>query len=376
MPPINFLIKPASSGCNLKCNYCFYRSIAESRQVTSYGIMSEDTLEAIVAKGLQYADQMCSFTFQGGEPTLAGLAFFKKLITLEQKYNIKKVKISNSLQTNGLLIDEDWARFLHDNDFLVGLSLDGPSEIHNLHRVDCNKNGSFSRVMKAARLFDRFNVEYNILSVVTNNSCRFSGKIYDFFKKSGFKYLQFIPCLDPLGTENGQLAYSLKPNDFERFLKCLFDKWYDDFIKGDYISIRYFDNLVHMINGQRPEACSMTGVCKCNCVIEADGGLYPCDFYVFDEWKLGNITENSIKEMIESNTAKSFIKSSEIISEDCKNCEWFQLCRGGCRRECEPLLDNQSRSNYFCSAYKSFFEYAYSRLSHVANIVMSNGRLS
>ena len=144
MLPINFLIKPASSNCNYKCKYCFYNSIAEKRDIASYGIMKEDTLEAIVKKGLEYAEVMCGFAFQGGEPTLAGLDFYVKLIELQKKYNIKKLKIYNSLQTNGMLIDEKWARFLHDNDFLVGLSLDGPKDVHDINRVDSKNHGTFN----------------------------------------------------------------------------------------------------------------------------------------------------------------------------------------------------------------------------------------
>jgi uncharacterized protein len=312
---------------------------------------------------------MCGFAFQGGEPTLAGLEFFRKVIVLEQKYNVKKVRIQNSLQTNGILIDESWAEFLHDNNFLTGLSLDGTKEIHNLHRVDNLRHDTFNRVLKAARLFDRYKVEYNILSVVTANSSRYADRIYDFFKHNGFHYLQFIPCLAPLDADSEYLAYSLKPAELERFLKRLFDRWYDDIIRGEYVSIRYFDNLVRMIQGQRPEACNMAGACQCNCVIEADGGVFPCDFYALDQWKLGNINSDSIADMIGSETAVKFVRSSKAVGEECKACKWLQLCRGGCRRECEPLPQSGARTNTFCSAYHGFFDYAFSRLAHIADTV-------
>lgn len=369
MPPINFLIKPVSSSCNMKCSYCFYRDEAEIRQVASYGVMSEETLENIVAKGLEYADITCGFAFQGGEPTLAGLDFFKKLIDFQKKYNAKKVKIINSLQTNGLMIDDSWARVFHDNNFLIGLSLDGTKEVHNANRVDCQSEGSFKRVMKAAKIFDSYKVEYNILSVITAGSSRFAGSCYDFYKKNGFRYLQFIPCLDPLEHEHGAFPYSLKPGNLERFLKQLFDKWYKDFISGNYISIRYFDNLICLLNGQKPEACNMVGACQCNCVIEADGEMYPCDFYVLDKWKMGNIREKSIEKLLQSEVLKEFISSSLHIADECRTCRWYGLCRGGCRRECEPVSPGLPRNNCFCKDYKGFFDYSFERLSYAARII-------
>lgn len=369
MPPINFLIKPASSSCNLRCKYCFYHSIAENREIASYGIMKEDTLEAVIKKGLEYADYYCGFAFQGGEPTIAGLDFFRKCIELESKYNTKNLKISNSLQTNGMLIDEEWAKFLHDNNFLVGLSMDGPKDVHNLNRIDSKADGSFNRVMKTVELFNKNKVEYNILYVVTSYSARYASKIYKFFKEKGFKYLQFINCLDPLNEEPGKRPYSLKPNDLERFLKITFDLWYEDYIRGNYISIRYFDNLINMLIGNRPEACNMTGVCQCSCVIEGDGGVYPCDFYVIDKWLLGNIKDDEIKDMMTSDTGKNFVAPSTQMEQECKECKWVSLCRGGCRRERETFDGENLKLNYYCSAYKAFFDYAYGRLVNIARTV-------
>jgi uncharacterized protein len=368
MPPINYLIKPASSNCNLKCKYCFYHSIAENREIASYGIMDNDTLETIVKKGLEYAHGICSFAFQGGEPTIAGLAFFERLIELEQKYNTKKLKVINSIQTNGMFIDEKWAKFLHDNNFLVGLSLDGPKEVHNLNRVDSKATGTFNQVMKTVELFNKYEVEYNILYVVTANSARFAGKIYNFFKDNGFKYLQFISCLDPLNEVPGKNKYSLKPKDLEKFLKVTFDNWYEDCIKGNYISIRYFDNLLAILLGQKPEACNMTGKCTCNCIIESDGGIYPCDFYVIDKWYLGNIKEKEIEDMVNSEVAKEFVEESLKLTLECTTCKWHGLCRGGCRRERNSFGNDSGGENYYCSAYKSFFEYSYDRLINVARI--------
>jgi uncharacterized protein len=252
----------------------------------------------------------------------------------------------------------------------VGLSLDGPTEVHNLNRIDSKANGSFNRVMKTVELFNKYKVEYNILYVITSQSGRYANKIYNFFKKKGFRYLQFINCLEPSNVERGKQPYSLKPEDLEKFLKITFDCWYQDFTDGNYISLRYFDNLLSMLMGNSPEACNMTGICQCNCVIEADGGVYPCDFYVLDKWKMGNIKDKDIKQMLIGETAQEFVKPSLQMSQQCKACRWVGLCRGGCRRERESFEADELNLNYYCSAYKEFFEYAYERLVNIATKVI------
>ena len=369
MPPISLLIKPASSNCSLSCKYCFYHSIAENREIQSYGIMSIDTLESIVKKALRYADKMCAFAFQGGEPTIAGIDYFKKLIEFVKLYNVKNVVVNFSIQTNGILINEEWAEFLAKNNFLVGISLDGPKDIHNAHRIDAKNDGTFNKVMKAIELFNKFKVEYNILYVVTSQSARYANKIYSFFKENNFKYIQFISCLDALNEKRGEHPYSLKPSDLEKFLKQTFDRWYEDFMKGDYVSVRYFDNLINIILGLRPEACNMNGRCQCQCVIEADGGVYPCDFYVIDKWKLGNIKDKEIEEIISCETAKAFIEISLPVAPECKKCEWYSICKGGCRREGDSFEEGNMALNYYCASYKEFFKYAYTRLVNVARVI-------
>lgn len=336
--------------------------------------MKEETLEAIVKKGLEYAEGYCTFAFQGGEPTITGLPFYEKLIELEERYNINNVKINNAIQTNGMFIDEKWAEFLHKNNFLVGLSFDGPKEIHDMNRVDSRQSGTYNRVMKTVAIFNKYKVEYNILSVITSLTARHVAKIYKFYKQNNFKYLQFISCLDPLNEPKGQHPYSLEPKDLEGFLKISFDRWYEDVMKGDYVSIRYFDNLISMIMGYKPEACNMNGRCTCQFVIEADGGVYPCDFYVLDEWNIGNIKEKSIDEILNSEKAHNFVGNSLNVMEECKKCTWYGLCRGGCRRERENFEVGNISLNYYCTAYKQFFDYAYPRLLNVARRLSQNSR--
>lgn len=224
------------------------------------------------------------FWFSEREPTLVGLDFFKKLVELEKEYNKKGIKVNNTIQTNGILINDEWSKFLADNNFLVGLSLDGPKNLHDINRVDASNKGTFNKVMKTVNLFNSYGVEYNILFVVNGYTARHAKKIYNFYKKNNFKYLQFIPCLDPLDKEFGQSSYSLTPEKFEKFLITLFDSWYNDIIKNDPVSIRIFDNYANMLRGYPPESCGMNGLCACQFVTESDGSVYPCDFYVLDKW--------------------------------------------------------------------------------------------
>lgn len=374
MPPINLLIKPASSLCNLRCKYCFYHDVAENREKQSYGIMSLSLLEQLVEQALAYATDGCTFAFQGGEPTLAGLDFFRELIRLQGKYNIKKLPIYNTIQTNGMVIDREWAQFLAENHFLVGLSLDGPKEIHDALRVDALGNGSFARIMETVKLFEQYNVEYNILCVVNNFVARHPDKVYKFYKKNGFRYLQFIPCLDPLGQEQGTEAYSLTPQRYGQFLKRMFDFYYEDFMQNDIMSIRTFDNYVGMLMGYPPESCGMSGICNCYFVIEGDGSVYPCDFYVIDQWLLGNIQTHTFAEMQKSAKAKEFVEASKPVDAKCKACRYYPICRGGCRRNREPFVNGAPVLNHFCSSYIDFFDYALPRLEEMAGIVSQRNR--
>ncbi|MGE5557469.1 MAG: anaerobic sulfatase maturase [Bacillota bacterium] len=371
MPPLSLLIKPASGLCNLRCKYCFYHDVSVSRSTESYGLMSTETLETIVKKALGFADGACTFAFQGGEPTLAGLDFFRLLIEFEKKYNKKRVRVHNAIQTNGIIINDAWARFLAENRFLAGVSLDGPQKIHDMHRIDASGEGSFNRVMHAIGLFDRHGVEYNILTVVNAAVARHIQKTYVFFKKHGFRYLQFIPCLDPLQEKPSGHDYSLAPERYANFLKILFDLWYADAINGTPVSIRYFDNLAQMALGYPPETCGMFGQCKCQFVVEADGGVYPCDFYVMDEWLLGNIRDMGFPELKFSENCRRFESVSGHVEPACKECRWFAFCRGGCRRNREPFLGGKPVSNYYCRSYREFFEYAAERLQRVAAVLAS-----
>ena len=311
MPPIHLLIKPASSACNLACKYCFYADVSDNRSVKTYGKMSTETLEVLVQKAMERAEGSCTFAFQGGEPTLVGLEFYKELVRLEKKYAKPGLTVQNAIQTNGTLITEEWAKFFATNKFLVGLSVDGTKEVNDELRCFRNGEGTFERLMETVACFDKYKVEYNILTVITKQVAENIKEIYDFYMAHNLRYLQFIPCLDDIHEEKGSKFYSLTPRLYETFLKDLFDKWYETLRKGEFIYIRYFENLIQMMLGYYPEACGMMGSCTHQYVVEADGGVYPCDFYVMDEYKIGNFLTDDFKALEERRTALNFIPESQ-----------------------------------------------------------------
>ena len=363
MPPLSIMLKPASGLCNLRCQYCFYADEAANRETASYGMMSEDTLEQILKRTLAFAEGSCTVVFQGGEPTLAGLDFFRKAMELEKKWNVNHVAIHNSIQTNGILLDREWAAFLKEHNFLVGISLDGNRRVHDANRLDPKGDGTFAQVMGAINLLKEWKIEFNVLAVVTRQSVPQIKNIYQFFIRSGVDYQQYIPCLDPLETVPGLQSYSLDEALYLKFLKDLFDCWYADARQGKLRYIRYFIGLMNLIAGNPPGVCEMNGVCSRQYVVEADGSVYPCDFYMLDQWKLGNLTTDTFEQLEQQRQALQFIEASRVYPRQCHQCRWAPLCRGGCRRDRLTAENGQPGINRYCGAFRGFFEYAYPRLA-------------
>lgn len=364
MEPISVLIKPASGNCNLRCSYCFYYDTMAKREHASYGFMSEETLEAVIKQALDAAKYSCTFAFQGGEPTLCGLSFFEKAVELERKFNKNKVRIFNALQTNGYSIDAAWADFFVKNNFLVGVSLDGGPRQHDCCRKTPDGKGSFLRIMENIALLQRKKVAFNILSVVNAYTAPQIRKNYAFYKKNGLSYLQFIACLDPLGEKPGQRDYSLSPAVYGTFLIQLFDLWYQDLQQGRQPFIRQFENYIAILLGQMPESCDMRGVCGKQYVVEADGAVYPCDFYVLDGYQLGNFRDHTVAELDAAREKMDFIERSRKKAAACKTCRYAFLCRGGCRR---TRLEAEENRQYFCESYRMFFDARLQQLEYIAS---------
>ena len=360
MPAASILIKPASANCNMDCKYCFYKCLSSHREEYSKGFMKEETLETLVREAIAYADGSLTFAFQGGEPTLAGLDFFQKAVELQQKYNNKKLQIENTIQTNGLLIDEKWARFLGEHRFLVGLSLDGPKKMHDRYRNDAAGQDTFARIMHSVQLLEQYHVDYNVVTVVTNDTAKQASFLYKFWKRNHYPFVQFIPCMDEIKRQDGtqeRSIYAVEPEQYGKFLCELFDLWYADFVAGEAMDIRMFSNLAQMAAGYPAEECGMNGCCNCYFVVEGDGSVYPCDFYCMDAWKLGNVNDGFVQ-MKTSEKAKAFVEASRPVCAPCQECPYFSLCPGGCRRWREPFVDGKPGLNQLCSAYRMFFAHA------------------
>lgn len=370
MPPVFVLIKPASSACNMACEYCFYRDVSDHRLHSFEGMLNPERMEKVIAAAMEFAEGSCTFGFQGGEPTLAGLDFYRQVIQIQDRLRKPGIQIFNSIQTNGLLIDEEWAAFLAENHFLVGLSLDGPGDLHDLNRIDHHGSGTAERVLNTAKLFDKFNVEYNILCVVTGKNAREIKRIYRFYRKHNFNYLQFIPCLEPMDQARGKERYHLSVADYGQFLIDIFDLWYEDLQNGHYVSIRHIDNWIGILLGQRPEACSMNGRCSIQFVVEGDGSVYPCDFYVTDEWKLGNVNADTFGQMLRSPKAQAFIKASYPLPEECRVCPILNLCRNGCRRDRLMTDHNIPGKTFYCKAHLRFFTERRQQILNARNMII------
>ena len=349
MKPLTLLIKPAAGLCNMNCRYCFYRSVSKSRENR---IMTSDTVDMLIQKIKAYQPSALSVMFQGGEPTLAGLDYYLHF-TDSLKANLT-VPIQYALQTNGLLIDEEFAAFFKKNGFLIGISLDGNKKTNDRYRLDHNGRGVLPRILEATAIMKKHQVDFNILSVVDDENAMDIESTWKYFKKYGFDYLQFIPYVD----EGDGLCLSVET--YTEFLKKLFDLWYADYISGKYISVRHIDNYIGILLGHPPENCAMCGVCGSYYVVEANGDLYPCDFYCKEEYLLGSIFDTD--PFAENGKQRLFIEESTLINEHCKGCKYYALCRGGCRRD---RTDNLTK-NQFCTSYYRFFDYAAERMALIA----------
>ncbi len=344
------MFKPSSSLCNMRCEYCFYHSLSALRELPYRGMMSERTLSAALGKIFDYADGgPVSLSFQGGEPLLSGKDFFRTAARLIAELNVKRSPVSVGVQTNGTLIDDEWCDIFSENKWLVGLSLDG-DEKANAYRVDRDGAPTFDKAYGAAKLLQERGVDFNILCVLTRPVAENIERIYDFYRRNRFRFLQFIPVLKPLkgGVEDDGMY--LTGEIYGKYLRKLFDLYMRDMMRGEYTSIRQMDNFVALANFRRAEQCGMTGGCARQFVIEGDGAVYPCDFYCLDEYCLGNINESSLEQLAAHPVAVRFVEESRNYPDKCKRCRWFCMCMGGCKRE-RIDLDK-------CAAYDEFFAYA------------------
>lgn len=366
MRNLNFLIKPASGLCNMRCRYCFYEDETANRAQASAGRMTEATADALIEGAFAALEERgtVTFAFQGGEPTLAGLEYFRHFVDKVAQCNTKHIRVSYAIQTNGLALDEEWADFFRAHHFLVGVSIDGTKAIHESLRPDAAGGSTWTRVTKHLAILQKKQVDTNILCVVTRPCAKSPVKVYHSLQKLGGKYLQFIPCLDPLGAQRGSMGYSLTPELYAGFLCGLFDAWYLDWKNGNYTSIRLFDDYVHLAMGLPSGTCSTSGSCGAYLVVEGDGTLYPCDFYCLDEWTLGRIGQQPLDVVLSGEKEQAFLAQGEHHPAECADCPSRCLCFGGCKRDW--YTDASGTHNYFCPAFRRFFAHAGPRLAEIA----------
>ncbi len=361
------MIKPASGHCNLRCKYCFYMDECNNRTASTTGIMSNQdatNLVRIVLNQLTDDDTM-HFAFQGGEPTLAGLDFFRTFVEAVHAHRLRKA-VSFAIQTNGFTIDDAWANFFSKHHFLVGLSLDGPQHYHDSNRVDLNGRGTFQHILHAKNLFVKHGVSYNILTVLTDQIARHPQEIWNFLHKFDIQYIQFVPCLAELDGADPNRS-SLSPMRFASFYTTLLPLWAKALYSGQYISIKFFDDLFNLVLNHNCTACGLTGRCTIQLIIEANGDVYPCDFYALDEWKLGNIYTAPLETLLHSSLGETFVERPRTTSLLCESCSFHNICGGGCPRMQRSMYLNDTVS--MCG-YKTFLENCRDEIDRIAQFLV------
>lgn len=349
----SLLIKPVSGDCNLRCGYCFYRehAIGESR------IMAESTVDALLSMMFDSSMEACSFLFQGGEPTLAGLTFFERFVALAREKNRLNVPVLYAMQTNGMHIDEKWADFLNRNNFLVGISLDGTRIVHNAYRKQIDGSGSYDIVERSTRILQNAGVAFSILLTVTDKMTRSAKEVWENCISHGWNNMHIIPCLP-----DGGIKQALTPSEYGLFLCDLFDCWYASLLGGRYVSIRLFENYVGLLSGGKFELCGLTGRCDAMIVVERDGSCYPCDFFVSPEWKIGDVKSDTIESLRKKARDVFISKNQRSVMARCSSCQYRRICGGGCKGYRDPAGEF-----YFCSSMRLFFDRCFTRLLLLAN---------
>lgn len=373
---VNFMIKPTSFQCNAACKYCFYLEKKEfmiNDEQKKVKIMDIELAKRFIEKRVvEEKTKDIFFTWQGGEPLLAGLDFYKNVVKYQKELaRLFGKNIHNAVQTNGMLITEQWAKFFKKNEFLIGISIDGDQELHNIYRRTPANRGTYKEVTRGIRFLEEYKVEYNTLTVVNNFNVKYPMEVYNFLKSIGSRFIQFIPVIEtvdmdenykPAWIDNKDFIakptdFSVDPLEYAKFMNTIFDEW----IKKDFnsVSIRMFDSLLSRFSGHEQTLCVFKESCGGNNVaLENDGTLYQCDHFVYpeDRFKIGNFQKMSLTEIQDKTSVLSNLKKD--ISSKCKSCKWLEICHGGCpKHRFVNINDSQERVSYFCEAYQNIFEH-------------------
>jgi uncharacterized protein len=367
------MTKPTGPICNLDCKYCFYLEKENLYPNTRKWAMTDEVLDAYIRSYIEAQDaDTVNFAWQGGEPTLLGVDFFERSIGLQRRYAGGK-RITNALQTNATLLDDRWGQFLSENGFLVGVSIDGPRELHDFYRVDKGSAGTWDRVMRGLEVLKRHRVEFNTLTVVNRQNSKHPLEVYRFLKSIGSRFLQFIPIVErkaAVATEDGLVLiqpafdgatevtdWSVEPHAFGEFLVAIFDDWVRRDVGAYYV--QHFDVALESWLGLPQSVCVFRRTCGSALAMEHTGDLYSCDHFVYPEFKLGNIVETPMREMAYSPRQHDFGNAkADTLPRMCRECEVRFACNGECpKHRFERTPDGEAGLNYLCAGYKLFFNH-------------------
>ncbi|NMB46457.1 MAG: anaerobic sulfatase maturase [Firmicutes bacterium] len=366
--PFGVMVKPAGPACNLACQYCFYLDKSALFPESRTFRMDENLLEEFIRQYFELQPgPMVPFVWQGGEPSLMGLEFFEKVVELQDRYLPSGWRVTNAFQTNGTLLTEEWCDFFHEHDFLVGISLDGPPELHDVYRQNKQGGPTATVVLQALHLLQEKNVEYNILCVVNDVNAQHPLSVYEFFRAQGVQHVQFIPLVEHLG--NGRTTTrSVSGLAYGRFLTAIFNEWVAHDLGQMFVQL--FEECLSVWAGYGSHLCVLAPTCGQQLILEHNGDLYVCDHFVFPRFKLGNLRQKPLHELIESPQLRDFgLDKRRRLPDYCRQCEVLFMCNGGCPKD--RFLSTPSGEeglNYLCAGYKQFLNYVTPFMEDMADL--------
>lgn len=357
--------KPGGPVCNMDCHYCYYLEKQQLYPKDALFRMPDDLLETYIVQHIDAsAGPIVSFSWHGGEPTVIGLDYFRRIAALQKKHKPHGWRISNGMQTNGVLLDEDWCRFLATEKFGVGISLDGPREMHDRYRVTKGQKPTHAQTMRGYRLLKRHGITCDILCVVHNENVKHARQVYGFFKEIGGRYLSFLPCVErPHEGESGVGPHTVPADAFGEFLCAIFDEWTRQ--DEGRIKVQIFEETASAVRGVEHSLCILRETCGEIPVIEHNGDFFSCDHYVDTTHRLGNIRETPFVELLESPAQRAFGQAKlNTLPRYCQTCEVRQMCNGGCPKDrFIRTPDGEDGLNYLCAGFKRFFTHSLPYLS-------------
>ena len=366
--PLAVMAKPVGSRCNMRCAYCYYLEKGKYSESRKQTCMSQALLEKLIRQTIAASPgPVVSFTWHGGEPTLAGMDFYKRALELERKYLPRGWEVWNNLQTNGLLLNDSWCRFLRENRFDVGLSIDGSAEIHDANRRLVNGEGTFARVSAAIRRLREAGVEPDLLCTVNAASQSRPLEVYRALRETGCGWVQFIPVVIRDG-EGGAAAGSVTPEGYGRFLTAVFREWVCHDLGA--LDVQLFAEMARIMAGGQASLCWMSPTCGHVLIAEEDGAVYSCDHFVDPEHRLGNLRGDTLARMADSPFQRAFgLGKQENLTRECRECPYLRFCNGGCPKDrFGRSRDGEPGQYWLCPGLKAFFAHAQPVLERVMSM--------